>query len=649
MSPRELLGALPRWTRSRYALLIPLLLVVVPVAVNLSRDAHFYVTLEVFPTTPPGNAAGSGDDLPAVRTVVSNPGFQAGTQGWEAPPGTTLRRSADEAHSGAGSLASVRDRRTTGDRRIALTHALLPSAGRFSVEAWVRLPTDYSGGRPAVELEGLSRSRRVATRTGDPAVRDRWQLISADYVVAPQDTEGVIALRTGSALPAPGQVVHWDDVRVRSHDVNLPAPDEVNLVVNPGFENDRSGWGDAAEFDVLRSDRFAHTGGASLRSSTAERAPADTNAGHTYVAFPRPGTYRAKAWVYVPPNMRAGTPAVFLEGFSGSTQLAQTLGDDGRRGTWQWVATDYVISPQDLEGSLVLRDLPSSGSADRADPGLGPERVLYWDDVSVTAPRVEAPNAALAAARLRSALDEPQLRSDIARVTAVDNLYDPRGASVERSPRGGTLSFLVRVRNDVPEDANRLAQPLRSALLDAARRGARRQAQRRWQQLIAAVGESLASGERRLLQRRAKVLDAVIGAQPIDVVAPPPPAAPAADPEPFAVRQARAMRAHENRQGIISRIGEDLPPWQRALVEQQADNLQRMIAADTAEFVVLPPGAPVAPTRRVDRLLADLPGPYPARVGTMSAVLAGLICSLLLLGMLVTVTAARQRATAGGR
>ncbi|MDQ3721796.1 MAG: hypothetical protein M3376_01730 [Actinomycetota bacterium] len=649
MSARDLLGSLPGWTRSRYGLLVALLLVVVPVAVSLSRDAHFYTTLEVFPTSPPGNAGASSDDLPAVRAVVANPGFQFGTQGWRAPPGSALSRSTDESYSGSGSLASVRDARTAGDWRVrvASTQAVLPSAGRYSVQARVRLPRDYSGGRPTIVLEGFSGSRRVVERTGDPALRERWQLISADYVVEREDTRGLIVLRTGSELPAPGQVLHWDDVRVLSNDVSLPAPDEVNLVANPGFEHDRSGWGGAAQFDVVRSERLAHTGRASLRSSTDERAPADTNAGHTYIVFPRPGTYRVKAWVYVVPKTRDGRPAVFLEGFLGSTQLAQTLGDPGRRGTWQWVATDYVISPQDLEGSLVLRDLPGSTARSGAAPKVGPERVLYWDDVSVTVPRRDPPHATLAAARVRSALDEPQLRAEIGRVQAVDDLYDPRRASVQRSSREGTLSFVVKVRNAVPADADRLAQPLRSTLLDAARRGTRREAQRRWRQLITTVGESLPPGRRALLQRRAQVMEHVIGAQPVDVVAPPP--APAPSPVPRAVVQAREQQAHEKRQRIISRIGADLPPWQRALVQQQADNLQRMIAADTAEFVVLPSTVSADPSRRVDRLLADLPGPYPIRVGPISAGVAGLICGLLLLGMLITMTAARQRADVGRR
>ncbi len=142
-------------------------------------------------------------------------------------------------------------------------------------------------------------------------------------------------------------------------------------------------------------------------------------------------------------------------------------------------------------------------------------------------------------------------------------------------------------------------------------------------------------------------MEHVIGAQPVDVVAPPP--APAPSPVPRAVVQAREQQAHEKRQRIISRIGADLPPWQRALVQQQADNLQRMIAADTAEFVVLPSTVSADPSRRVDRLLADLPGPYPIRVGPISAGVAGLICGLLLLGMLITMTAARQRADVGRR
>ncbi|MBW3607351.1 MAG: O-antigen ligase family protein [Actinobacteria bacterium] len=643
VSVRPLVGWLPGWARSRYALVVPVLLVAVPVAVSLLRDSHFDATLEVFPATPPGNAAASSDDHPALRAVVANASFQFGTKGWKPAPGVALRRSAEHAYSGSASLASVRDGRSRADEGIALTEAVLPASGRYTVQAWVRLPSGYSAGAPEIELAGFADSSRVAARTGDPTLHERWQLISSDYVVESQDKEGAIVLATGSALPGRGQVLHWDDVRVLSDDADLPPPDKLNLVSNPGFEHGTTGWGDPAAAEIRRSERLAHTGSASLRSSITQAAGSDTNAGHTYVVLPRAGTYRVKAWVYFSPNVREGRAAVFLEGFSGSEQLAQRLGDPERRGTWQWISTDYEISPQDLEGSLVLRYLPAAVGADSAIPNRGGEHILNWDDVSVTAPRRDPPSdARAAAAELRAALEEPQLRADVARLTADDSLYDPRRVTIERSARKGRLSFLVTVANEVPDDANRLSGPLRSALLDAARRVTRREAEKKWQQLISIVGENLPRRRRELLERRAHVLQRIIGAQPADVVAPPAPS-----PAPNALTQARQQRVHESRQKIISRIAENLPPWQRTLVQQQADDVQRMIAADTAGFVVLPSKSPVEPTRLVDRLVADLPGSFPLRTGPFWAGAAGLMCALLLLGMLATTTAVRRRAARG--
>lgn len=641
------MNSLPRWARSPVAVIIPLLLVVVPVAVSLLRDPQFETELEVVPTLPAGNAGGHIDDVPAVRDIVANPGFQRDTKGWQDHPGFTLRHSSDEAHSGTASLASVRDRRPSAGGRVASTAAVFPAPGSYSVHAWVHLPGDYSAGAPQIELEGFSGSSRVGLRAGDRSARGRWQLVTAEYVVAPQDLEGRIVLRTGSVLPEPGQALHWDDVRVLSNDVNLPPPDTVNLVSNPGFEHDASGWADAPAYAARRSEPFAHTGRASLRSSSDQPAPSDTNTAHTYIVLPHRGTYVVKAWVYVPRGAPAARPAAFLEGFSGSTQLAQKVADPEHRGTWQWVSAQYAISPQDLEGSLVLRDLRPGAAGGRAEPEGPGERVLYWDDVSVTAPR-PAPrgDASGAAARLRAALEEPQLRHDVARLATDDTLYDPRRASVERSARTGTLSFIVKVASDVPHDANRLAAPLRSALVAAARRGRLRQAQRTWQQLIASVGESLPPDRRRLLQRRAKVLERMIGAQPADVVMPP---MPLPDSGASTLTPAEQLRVHENRQKVISRIGDDLPPWQRALVQQQADDVQRMIGADPVEFVVLPAKSSVEPTRRVDRLLDKLPGSFPVRAEPVWAGVAGLISAILLLGMLVAATVARQRAGAGGR
>ena len=644
---RALLDALPRWVRSPAALIIPLLLIAVPVAVSLLRDPDFHTELEVVPTLPVGNAGGHVDDVPAVRDIVANPGFQHDTKGWRGRPGFVLGRSTEESHSGAASLAAVRGRQPAAGGTVASTAAVFPAPGRYSIQARVRLSADYRGGAPQIALEGFSGSSRVAGRAADRSARGRWQLVTAEYVIEPDDLEGLIVLGTGRVLPQPGQVLHWDDVRVLSNDVSLPPPDAVNLVSNPGFEQDTSGWADAPAYDAQRSELFAHTGSAALRSSSDRPAPSDTNAAHTYVVLPRAGSYVVKAWVYVPRGGPAARPAVFLEGFSGSTQLAQKTGDPARRGTWQFVSAEYAISPQDLEGSLVLRDLPPGPAADGAQAQARGDRILHWDDVSVTAPRPDVRGDALgAAAEVRAALEEPQLRHDVSKLTSDATLYDPRHASVQRSSRTGTLSFIVTVRSDIPDDANRLAGPLRGALVGAARRARLRRAQSRWQQLIASVGEGLPPARRALLQRRAKVLERMIGAQPADAVAP---RTALTESGTSTLGPAEQLRVHEHRQKVISRIGRHLPPWQRALVQQQADDLQRMIATDPVDFVVLPARSPVEPTRQLDRLLDQLPGSFPARAEPVWAGVAGVISLVLLLGMLIATNAGRGRAEARGR
>jgi len=637
-------GWLPRWARSPYALTIVSLLVVVPVAVSLLRSSHFDTTLEVFPTLPPGNAAAASGDGPAVRELLANPGFETGAKGWKDHPSFALRHSRGEAHSGTGSLACVRNRRNSLAGRAASTKVVLPAPGRYRVQARVRLSRGYSGGPPQLRLEGFARSGRAAERPGDPRARERWQAISSDYVVAPSDLEGRIVLRAGRPLPQRGQVLHLDDVRVLSNDDRLPAPSRVNLIANPGFEYDRAGWGDPPGFTVRRSDTVAHAGTGSLRSSSDEPAPRDTNAGYTYLRLPRRATYRVGAWVYLPRkrNVRAGQPAVYLEGFAGSTLLGQTLGDRSRLSRWQRVSTDYAISGQDLEGSVVLRDVPSvtPRGRPRGDAGGGP--VVFWDDVSVAAPRPRPPRDARGQANsLRAALEEPQLRFEVA-LTARDNdIYDPGRATVLRSSRKDALSFIVTVASDVPSDARDLARPLRSALVRAARRSTLRRAQQTAQRLTAKLGSGLRPRQRALLQRRSNVLQQLIGAQAADVVA-----LPESVPEPSVAARTAQQRAQKRMQRraqkIISRLGNDLPPRRRALAQQRADDLQRMVGAQAAEFVVLPSGSVAKPSRPLDRLLDWIPGPFPARVGPLSAAAAGLICALLLLGVLSAVTAVRH-------
>ncbi len=430
---------------------------------------------------------------------------------------------------------------------------------------------------------------------------------------------------------------------VSSNEPDMPAPARVNLVSNPGFEQDRSGWADPPAFTARRSDALAHSGSASLRASSGQEAPSDTNAGYTHVVFPRAGTYRARAWVYIPRRARAAYPDLRLEGFSGSRHLAQRAGDPDRRGTWQPVWSDYAISSRDLEGALVLR-VPPDPSPQGAGETADREIVVYWDDITVSAPRPEPPRDARGPANsLRSSLEEPQLRFEVSLMAEDDRLYDPRRATVVRSPREDALSFIVRVRSDVPDDARRVGAPLRLALVRAGRRSRLRQTQAAWQNLISELGSGLPPGQRKLLQRRAEVLQRMIGAPARDAVA-----LPSAAPEPSRAERVKQQRVQEDRQKVIARLGEHLAPRQRALLAQRVDDLQRMIASQTAEYVVIPAGRVAEPTRAVDRLLATLPGPFPPRVDPAAAGAAGLLCALLLFGLLVAVSVLRQRAAAHG-
>lgn len=640
---RDLVDSLPGWTRSSWVLAPILLLVVIPVVVSLLRAPDYETTLEVFPTKPPGNAAIAVEEGSRVRDAVANPGIEEGTRGWLREPGFALRRSTAAAHSGTASLASTRHGRVPLSGSAAFTGIVFPAGGRYRVEAWVRLPRGYRGGPPAIALEGFAGGSRLATRAGDPQVRGRWQRVWGDYVVDPSRLEGMLVLRSDPPLPQRGEVLHWDDVRVLSaNEPDMPAPALVNLVPNGGFETDRSGWADPPVFRAQRSNAVAHSGSASLRAST-DQQPRDTNAGYTYVVFPRAGTYRARAWVYVPRRAPLRRPTISLEGFSGSRQLSQRGQEPNRAGTWQRVWDDYAISSRDLEGALVLRVAPGSGPRGAGEIG-GRKTVVYWDDVTVSAPRPEPPRVALGPANsLRSALEEPQLRLELSLMTDDDRLYDPRRATVVRSARKDALSFIVRVRNEVPDDARRLGAPLRLALLRAARRYTLRQADATWKKLITELGSSLAPKQRKALQRRGEVLQRMIGAPARDAVAPPPPAH-----TPTAVERRRQQRVQKAREKVLARLGEHLPPRRRALLTQRAEDLRRMIATEATEFVVMPARPVPEPTRAVDRLLETLPGPFPPRVAPGAAAAAALLCALLLFGLLVAVTVLRQRVAAHG-
>lgn len=285
-----------------------------------------------------------------------------------------------------------------------------------------------------------------------------------------------------------------------------------NFVSNPDFEYDTSGWADPPTFAVRRSVEQAHSGIAALASWRDLRTPKDGNTGYSYVGLPGPGRYQVGAWVRLPRRYTGGPPAVYLEGFSGSTLRAQKLGNPRLRDSWQRVSSEYAISGQDLAGSLVLRTIGSL-------PRRG--QVLYWDDVVVPALlRAEAPGGRAAARQsqhLESLLADQQLRLEVA-LAAGKDLYRSNRVTVSQSPRADALSFLVTAESDTPNDARRLAGPLRAALAHAATRSRTQRAQERLDEITSRLEGNPGAGQRALLERRADDLRLLIAAQPPDFV-----------------------------------------------------------------------------------------------------------------------------------
>lgn len=158
----------------------------------------------------------------------------------------------------------------------------------------------------------------------------------------------------------------------------------ANLIKNPGFEKNRNRWGNPPMFKIVRSTRYARSGSASLHSIRTARSRRairrgsrpDGNTGFYWVKVPHAGKYRAQAWVYLPRNYDGGPPKVNLEWYREANVTALHLGNPKLRGRWQRVWTDYLISPDDTTGFIVLRmivKLPSVG------------KFVFWDDVTMAA------------------------------------------------------------------------------------------------------------------------------------------------------------------------------------------------------------------------------------------------------------------------
>jgi len=235
------------------------------------------------------------------------------------------------------------------------------------------------------------------------------------------------------------------------------------------------------------------------------------------------------------------------------------------------VWTDYSIAAGDLEGALVLRVIGL--------PTLG--KVIYWDDVFVTAPRfksvVGSATARRESARLAALLTDYEVRLGVFLALGRD-AYRPDRVRVTPSEDKGVLSFDLGVSGRTPEEARRMVEALVSGV------------------------------EYRSIQSGAE----------------------------------RGTAARETAQQELAAT--EISVRRRSLLEQQVANLTSFLSAPAPGFLGTPAAAATSrPARPADRFVDALPGTFPPRPEPLWAGAAALLTALGLLATAGILTGARPR------
>ena len=153
-------------------------------------------------------------------------------------------------------------------------------------------------------------------------------------------------------------------------DLTLPPPD-FNIVGNPGFEQDTSGWNNNGTANVTLDRAAGHTGSfaARLTNGGSTSATMTLNDSPNWVETSYAGTYTARAWVRS--DTGTGKAYVRLREYQGSTLVVLTSSVVTLSPTWQQVTIS--LTPQAAGSSTVDLNVYVSG----APAGTN----LYVDDV----------------------------------------------------------------------------------------------------------------------------------------------------------------------------------------------------------------------------------------------------------------------------
>ena len=140
-------------------------------------------------------------------------------------------------------------------------------------------------------------------------------------------------------------------------DIIVPAQ-TVNLVTNPSFETNTTGWGTSGTNTIAASTTQSKFGYRSLLCTYQD----DLNMGYTNITLTA-AAHTASWWIYVPTTFDGTAINLAAEGFTSATGTLIVAADLTKRDQWQRVEITFTPDGGDLTGSIVARAVgpPTAG------------------------------------------------------------------------------------------------------------------------------------------------------------------------------------------------------------------------------------------------------------------------------------------------
>ena len=342
-----------------------------------------------------GKIFGGLETLPVDNTFnfVTNPSFEVDAAGWEANgAGTTIARTVAQFQIGVAAL-EVSITAGAAFKGTSLSGTLPPSVQNqgWTASAWVKVP---SGETFRIALgwtsSGAADTEAVFTGTG------AWQRVSVTGI-APAGTTSVDVKLDNSGVDTGSTIlVYIDGVQLESGsrtdycDGSQPncswlgtahasassrgtpgllnsvviEDDTTNLISNPSFEVDVTGWTDVGLNAFSRSSERARIGRYSAK--LVENSPGDNYATHSVTGLIPGELYTVSAWVFVDAFTAAATSDRGLW-VAGASSGATVLNSGHPRGVWVRHQRSERVH---ADGSLAIRLYCPHGT-------------VYWDGVQV--------------------------------------------------------------------------------------------------------------------------------------------------------------------------------------------------------------------------------------------------------------------------